>query len=77
VIGYFSMYRTSNPLNVCESISTFLKPGEFRSNGIFFTSSRFGRVRHYQYFNSRLLLSYVNMVRSESATSQRRNPHLL
>jgi hypothetical protein len=33
--GYFSMYRTSSPLNVRETISTFLKPGGFRSNGIF------------------------------------------
>jgi hypothetical protein len=37
LIGYFSRYRRSSPLNVRESISTFLKPGEFKSNGIFFT----------------------------------------
>ena len=43
LIGYFSRYRISRPFNVRESISIFLKPGELRSNGIFFTSSRFGR----------------------------------
>jgi hypothetical protein len=46
LIGYFSRYRTSSPLNVRESTSTFLKPGEFRSNDIFSTSSRVGRPRH-------------------------------
>jgi hypothetical protein len=43
LIGYFSIYRTSKPFNVRESISTFLKPGAFRSNGISFTSSAFGK----------------------------------
>lgn len=42
LIGYFSMYRTSSPLRVRDSISIFLKPEEFRSNGISFTSSALG-----------------------------------
>ena len=49
VTGYFSMYRISSPLNVRETISTFLKPGGFRSNGIFFTNSRSGRPSQNEY----------------------------
>jgi hypothetical protein len=34
--GYFSMYRTSKLPNLRETISIFLKPGGFKSDGIIF-----------------------------------------